>query len=538
MPWKPSEPGERPTLGFYVCDWIADNLAAPDRAEYEPFLLTAEQVAFVLRFYEVDPGTGKRLIRRAVLSRSRGWGKSPFLAALAIAEGLADVVSDGWNANGRPVGKPWCEVRTPLVQIAAVSEAQTKNSWTPLLEMVRYGDLIDNYPGLEPMETFVNLPMGRIETVTSSAQTVKGNRPIFAVLDQTEEWTRSNGGVRLAQVMATNSTKIGGSTIESPNAYIPGMESVAEQTATAHALMKEGRTRNDKGLLYDHREAPADTDMADPVSLMAGLTVAYGDSAVARGGWVDLDRIVAAIWDPDSDPQVARADYLNQITHASDSWISQPEWAAVAAPDKVVTRDDAVVLGFDGSRRRAEGVTDATALVGCRVSDGHLFTVEVWEQPHGVRNWEIPTLAVDLAVREAFKKWNIVGMFADPALWESYIAAWEAAFVKKLKVKKTGDHPIRWSFSSPGRIVEATKHFHSAVLDGELSHDASSVLTRHVLSARRRHAGNIGKAYADSPDKIDAAIAGILAWDARLAALAAGVAEQRRRGSGRILVLD
>ena len=36
----------------------------------------------------------------------------------------------------QPVGKPWAEVRTPLVQIAAVSEEQTKNTWSPLLEML------------------------------------------------------------------------------------------------------------------------------------------------------------------------------------------------------------------------------------------------------------------------------------------------------------------------------------------------------------------------------------------------------------------
>ncbi len=136
MPWRPSVPGEVPTLGFAVIDWITENLAAPDRAGFEPFRLYPEQAQFVLRFYELDPVTGRRKRRRGVISRPRGWGKSPFLAALAIVEALADVVPDGWDANGQPVGKPWSEVRTPLVQIAAVAEAQTKNTWRPLLEML------------------------------------------------------------------------------------------------------------------------------------------------------------------------------------------------------------------------------------------------------------------------------------------------------------------------------------------------------------------------------------------------------------------
>ncbi|MFJ4356909.1 hypothetical protein ACIP25_11630 [Streptomyces massasporeus] len=74
IPWKPPEPGAVPTLGFEVIDWISAYLAAPDRGEYEPFVLYPEQEDFVLRFYEIDPKTGKRRRRRGVISRPRGWG--------------------------------------------------------------------------------------------------------------------------------------------------------------------------------------------------------------------------------------------------------------------------------------------------------------------------------------------------------------------------------------------------------------------------------------------------------------------------------
>lgn len=74
MPWKPAHPGERPTLGWYVLDWITENLAAPDRSEYEPFIPTREQAEFLLNFYEVDPHTERRRYRRGVISRPKGWG--------------------------------------------------------------------------------------------------------------------------------------------------------------------------------------------------------------------------------------------------------------------------------------------------------------------------------------------------------------------------------------------------------------------------------------------------------------------------------
>ncbi|WP_330172958.1 terminase [Streptomyces sp. NBC_01498] len=542
MPWKPPEPGAVPSLGYEVIDWISAYLAAPDRGDYEPFLLYPEQEDFVLRYYEINPQTGKRRFRRGVISRPRGWGKSPFLAALAIVEALGPVVPDGWDADGQPVGKPWSEVRTPLVQIAAVSETQTKNTWAPLLEMLQ-GPVIDEYVGLEPLDTFVNLPRGRIEPITSSARTVKGNKPVFAVLDQTEEWVKSNRGNRLAETMRINAAKIGGTTIESPNAFIPGEGSVAEESAAFWAKIREGRARDD-GLFYDHREAPPETDMADRQSLIAGLTYTYGDSADRNGGHVDLDTLVSTIWDPSTDPQTARADFLNQITHASDSWISQPEWAGTAAPAKVVGRGEEIVIGFDGSRRRNRGVTDATALVGCRVSDGHLFLLGCWEQPDGPfgQDWQVPTVEVLTTVEDAFRDYNVVGMYADPARWESHIAKWEADHGRRLKLKASTQHPIEW-WMTGGRanhIVRALEKFRSSVVDGELTHDGSSVMTRHILNARRRESRSglqIMKEHPDSPKKIDVAIAAVLAWQARVDAMAKGLGKKKTGRSGRVVVL-
>ena len=46
---------------------------------------------------------------------------------------------------GQPVGKPWSTVRTPLINIAAVSEDQTANTYTSLLEMLDNDDIYDDY---------------------------------------------------------------------------------------------------------------------------------------------------------------------------------------------------------------------------------------------------------------------------------------------------------------------------------------------------------------------------------------------------------
>lgn len=543
MPWKPSRPGEVPTLGWSLIDWMGTYLAMPDRSEYEPFVPYDEQADFIARFYEVDPLTDKRRIRRGVYSRPKGSGKSPLLGGIAALEALAPVVFDHWAKRGEvsywgyeyrtgePVGRPWSESRTPWVQLAAVSEDQTRNAWAPLLEMLREGPAIDAFPGLEPMETFVNLPgKGRIEFVTSSATSREGNRPVFCVLDQTEEWRPSNGGIRLAATLRRNLGKTGGASIESPNAYVPGEGSVAEDSASYWGLLLDGKTK-DAGFYYDHREAPAETDMSDRASLLRGLEVAYGDSAQSAGGHVDLERIIAEVWDPATDPQDARRFYLNQITHASDAFISHPEWAGCMNTDRPIAPRDIISLGFDGSRGKAKGKPDATALIGCRIADGHLFQIGVWEADDGPGQelWTPPLPEIDAAVADAFTRYNVAAFYADPAKdWNSIVGAWEAKYSGKVKVKAMRDRPFAW-YMTGGRshyIQRAIESFEGAVRNRDMTHDGALALTRHVLNARRRirhQKLTLGKSHDYSPHKIDACVSAVLAWQARNDCVAAGV---------------
>ena len=516
-------------------------LAMPDRMDYEPFVLTPEQAQFFLDYYRIDPVSGKRIYRRGVWSRPKGHGKSPLMGAIGICEALAPVLFDGWDANGRPVGKPWAEVRTPLVQFAAVNEEQTRNAFDPLLEMLRQGPVLDYYD-VDPMETFVALPKGRIEYITAAATSKEGAKPVFAALDQTEGWIRSNGGVNLAAVLRRNAGKIGGTTIETPNAYRPGMGSVSEATAEYHASIKEGRAR-EEGLLYDHREAPSDTDMADKDSLYKGLLHVYGDSAEDNGGWVDLGRIMQEIWDPATDPQDARQFYLNQVTHASDSWMSRPELMGAADSTVVIPDGERVVLGFDGSKGRSRGKADATALVGMSVDSKHLFTIKVWERSDAdPQDWSPNPAEVDAVVRETFQKFNVLGFYADPSGWTGQIAQWEADFGRRLRVKASRDAPISaWPRGKDTKVSEHVEKLRQALVMREITWDGGSALMRHILNARRRSTRTgylLYKQFPDSPDKIDAAYAAVMAYKAYIDALSRGAAKRgfQRRKRGKVVM--
>src|SRR5690349_9740910 len=120
MPWRgPEHENDFPSLGWALLEWWSDHLANP-RDENEPLIFTGEQALDLVEWYRLDPRTGRFVHRRGASRRSKGRGKSPVEAAKAIAELAGDVLFDGWDAAGEPVGRPWGTAGSPpaWVQIA------------------------------------------------------------------------------------------------------------------------------------------------------------------------------------------------------------------------------------------------------------------------------------------------------------------------------------------------------------------------------------------------------------------------------------
>lgn len=545
----PAFPDDAPTIGDVVADWIEDTLYRPDGVD-EHIVLTDEQRRFLLHFYAVEPvsvdalghATGWRFThRRGVLRRAKGWGKSPFLGAIALAELAGPVVPvevDG-ILYGERHPMPW-------VVIAGVSETQTKNTTDAIRAMAGSPELAE---ALDVGMTRILTPTGgKLVSVTASASTAEGGRYTFAILDETHHWTASNRGHDLADVIRRNLGKVDGRSIETTNAHEPGQDSTAEKSYLAYLAIREGRAAA-SGILYDTRQAPDDVDLRDRDAVMDGLRIAYGDSH-----WVNLDRILAEFYDPNLPPEQARRFYLNQIVAAADGWIAPAEWHAnrsddlaplrLGNPDKRSSLGDTVTLGFDGSL-----TDDSTALVAVRVDDGAPFLLAIWERPEGPagQGWEVPKADVRDAVDWAFSHLDVVAFFSDVAYWETDIDAWRAEYGERLRVKATSRHAIGWDMRGhqmdTTRAVEA---LHRAITDHTLPWTAHEIyagrskglqgheiLTRHVLNARRRvnrWGVYFGKESRESPRKVDAVAAMTLARMARARILAEGVTKSRAPG--------
>ena len=515
------------TLGWEAIRWATKYLRQPNGPNAgQRWQFIDSQAKFLLWWYAINPD-GSWVYDHGVRRLAKGSGKSPFAGVMCLIELCGPVRLRRLDpaAPGGCIGKP---VRLPWVQVAATTEKQTANTMRMVRALAGRRTRVARDYGIDPGKTQLQLPDGgQLEVITSSAAGAEGAEVTFVVGDETEHWTPARGGPDLWETLDRNLAKSGSRMVETCNAWAPGIGSVAETTWETWLAQEEGRTRGASRTLYDARRAPADIDLADEAQLRAALEWVYGDCH-----WVDLQPLINRIYNPKTPVDVSRRYYLNEPTASADAWITPPEWAGVQRLGVQVGPREPITLGFDGSRSRVRGVTDATALIGCRVSDGHVFEIRVWEQPSGPagRGWRVPITEVEAEVRAAFERYHVVGFYADPAKWESVVAGWEAAYGTQLQVRASRANPIEW-WMTGGRsnaIVQALAAFQGSVVEGDLSHDGSAALTRHVLAARRRVGRSgvqIAKESPESPRKIDAAIAAVLAYAARLDALSAGHAE-------------
>lgn len=480
----------------------------------------------MIAYYQLDPLSGRRLVRRAAIRRPKGAGKSPEGAYCGYAELVGPVTFGGW-VDGQPVGLPH---RDPWIQFAAVSEDQTDNVMVWLFDTLASRPDVCGERGIDLGRTRVYLVgrPGRIEPVTAAAGSREGQPIRFAVLDQTEAWSRENGGHRLAATLRRNAGKMNGWSLELQNAPMLGDGSVADRTGKAS-------DRNSAGVMFDSREPPgADKiGMTDPNQLLPALEFAYGESAKSKGGWVDLERIVEEILDPDTDPGDAKRYYLNIAAPSSDWAFDRERWVDLGGSDLVAPDGELVTFGFDGARH-----DDSTALLVGDVEDGNSWLHAVWERPEGSDDWEVPESEVTDAVEEIFDRWSVWRGYCDPPYWDPTVASWAAKF----KGSDRKQAVVPWWTNRWRPIGYACRALASEIRAGQIRHqvdDGDDVLSRHVrnavkrtVNARDEEGRPLWTLAKPAPGrKIDAAMALVLQREARRDALAAGAVKRRKTTS-------
>lgn len=583
------------SIGGLAVAWIEYFvLHGPGAVQGMPIELGDEYAGFVMDCYAVDQ-SGRRLYDHAFLSRPKGTNKSGLGAMLALFEALGparfvkyaeggEVYEDPWGLGfryeyepGEPMGK---HVHVPIIRIMATEEGQTGNVYDTIFYNLTDDEaLLSQIPGIDPGRTRIYLPFGgEVIPSTASSASKDGGRETWVCFDESHLYNTPELR-RMYKTVTRNLVKRKKTTetwfIETTTMFAPGEDSVAEVTFREAELVMTGKKkRGRQKLLYDHRWGEVD-DLTDEQALIAAIKDAFGEAI----GWNDIDAILDEFYSLRADVADSRRFFLNAETSSTDSWLDARELDACKDPTRSLVKGDVITLGFDGSIGGDDA--DSTALVACRVSDGYLELVGLWERPENlpaarhrakpkrktrgrvapspednddgedfIGEWRVDEDAVDALVAQMFKEYRVVGFFCDPPHWQSHINSWTAKYGKALKARVTHARPLEFWTNRPTQMIQALSEFHLSVKGKQVSFTPAedrmdekksyaTELRRQLLNCYRKptRAGlQIRKEYPKSPRKIDAAVASVLAYTARGVAIASGVktGPQKKRLAKRV----
>jgi hypothetical protein len=412
-------------------------------------------------------------------------GKGPIEAAHICVEAVGPALFAGWAGPGdrwscaehgcpcgweweyepgEPMGMPW---PTPLIQITAVSEEQTDNIYAALRPMIEQGPLTDVVP--RTGEEFIRLPGGgRIDTVTSSAQSRLGQRVTFVPQDEVGLWTPVNKMTRVADTQYRGLAGMGGRAALTTNAWDPSEESVAQRQMESAAT----------DVYRQMVTPPAHLSYRNKVERRRIHQIVYGEALKTRGGHIDLDAIEAEAADLlEADPAQAERFFGNRIVHGAGSYLSEADVDGGVSDRAPLRR---VCLGFDGSTSgdwtciRAE---DVTGLRFTPTFDAGGEARPTWWNPATCVGGRIPRSEVRAAVAHLFASFQVERMYCDPRDWQSEIDEWALTYGE--------DVVVPWPTNQINRMWAALNRFHTDLAEGATVHAGDPAWRTHALNARK-----------------------------------------------------
>lgn len=530
-----------PTLGFLVADWIEAHCIVPDGfRKGDPFVMYDWQLWCTANHYRVQPAARLGQLapafhsRRSQVIAPQKTGKGPWAASIICVEAVGPALFGGWAEGGErwdcrdhgcgcgwvfdyepgdPMGMQW---PTPLIQLLATSEDQVDNVYRPLQSMAKNGPLAEQ---MRAGEEFIRLPNdGRIDVVTSSAQSRLGNPVTFALQDESGLYNATNKMTRVADTQRRGLAGMGGRSIETSNAWDPSEASVAQQTAEAALKVPD--------IFRFHDLPPAGLSYTNKVERRRIHRHVYAGSS-----HVDLDAIEAEAAELLlADPGQAERFFGNRVVSGRGSWLDRALWDRRATYRDVPAKT-AVTLGFDGS--------DVDDWTGIRLEtlDGYQFTPvygpdrlpAVWNPAD--YGGQVPRLEVAAAVEELLGRYDVVRGYFDPPGWETEIDEWSDRFGEKLIVRWYTRRVLQMHEAAERLVIDVTK------ADSAFVHDGCEVASQHVANTRKaaRPGGRYVLAKASQPQKIDLTVCSVLAHEAACDAVAAGLARPKK--SSKMIVM-
>ena len=470
------------STGQRVIDWIERHCVFTNGLwTGEPFTLQGWQKRLLCELFEIDPATGLRRYRRALVGIARKNGKTELMAAIALYLLAAD---------GEKSAQVFC---------AAASEEQADMVYDAMRRMVEMSDTLKRAIGVQVSRlTLTDDPYSYAQRLTSKGKTKHGLNIHAVVLDEVHAW----GAGEQAELWAALTT--GMAARKQPMMLMITTAGSDLEGSRCGALYEYGRALErgeveDDGFLFRWWQCPDGCDFRD-ASLWPLANPSFGvtvNEQFLRGELAGVN--VGA--DGKRKGAISEAEfrrlYLNQWVDFDEApWVTQEQIRACRVPPFELRPEQATWAGIDLSETRDTSAVDhGQWWDGDDRPCGHMGTdpclylrVRVWERPRAadgrfVDSWEVPQGEIRQYLRDQAAQYAVQTNVFDP--WHSRLLAQDLAAegLKCEQIWQTGARRSGASASLYDLIIQQRIHY------------CDDVFERHILNATTRSSGNDGGYY-------------------------------------------
>lgn len=459
-----------PTYGPLAVDWIEANVVHGEGDKFgQPFVCTADQRAFLDRLLRYDPRTKRLIVRRAVLGRAKGYGKTEFIGAIALFFLLGPLAPTAAN-----------------IPVAAASFEQADLLFSSAKVMASEGPLA---PYVETYDTEILRTdgPGRMFRVAAAAGTNDGGRPTLFCADELHEWIGNKARVFL--VIANSIAK------RRDGLVLVISTAGSDDSELLRGLYDYGKAVeageiDDPGFLLDWAEADADLNPVDGPEVRRTMALQANPHAEE----FDLIEHIERRWHEIPEHEWLRYFANRWVSIAEDSWLPHGAWPAC--------RSD---LGLQPGAETWVAVDmalkyDTVAVIHGQWVDGRLVTRhQAWEPAGDV----VDIASVEAHLRDLHRQYRLVEVAYDPAY-----------FQRSAEALADDGLPMVEMPQSASRMVPACAKAYEAITTRVVAHDGAPTYANQVEAAVARQAGEgwrLSKGKAKR--KMDAAIALVMLVD-------------------------
>lgn len=427
-----------------------------------------------------------------------------------------DPEAEGGLAPGRSVMSPFIPLLAPTLE-------QLKDlAYGAAMEIVKD---IDDAALFDPNKERIMINgegESKIIPVAASAGRLDGQKPTFQGIDESHRMVEDRHIAAVTTIENNLKKRFADDPwqLSTTTAGDPSEPSMALREFQYGMKIAEGKIKDPTTFFYHRATSDENAKFDTMENRIKALKEASGPEAAK---FRDLFSVAKEWDDENADHSYLERVWCNRWVQSSTSAFDAKKFRELGDESLKIAPGSTIVLGFDGAIS-----DDSTALVATEVETGIQNLVGIWEKPENATRWQVPVGEVNAVMEDMFEFYDVLKLYADPPYWQESISKWTGRWEKRV---------VEWPTRNETHIYYALRAYSEAINMGEVGHDNNQALIDHIAASGK----NLLNRYDDEgkqkyrlakrqrDKKIDAAMAAVLSWQARLDALSEGAQEEEEQ---------